>query len=120
MKTKVVLNNRNQAVWMDNCFSPYMQIDAGVPQGSNLGPLFFLIFYNDLPFSIDCGIDAYADDSTMFSSAVESVKIGESLTRNCAKVSSWMKQNKLKLNAGKNHIQTVGTSIRVNNLNSPV
>ena len=46
--------------------------------------------------------------------------IGENLTSNCAEVTSWMERNKLKLNAGKTHILTVGTSTRVNNLTSPV
>ena len=38
------LNGRHQAVWLDHCFSPFLPCDIGVPQGSNLGPLFFLIF----------------------------------------------------------------------------
>ena len=38
------LRDRSQAVWMDHCFSPFLPVDVGVPKGSNLGPLFFLIF----------------------------------------------------------------------------
>ena len=85
-----------------------------------MGPLFFLIFYNDLPYSLKCDIGAYADDSTMSHSAENVSMIGENLTSNCAEVSNWMEMNKLKPNAGKTHILTVGTSIRVNNLTSPV
>ena len=75
-----------------------------MPQGSNLGPLFFLIFYNDLPFSFDCDIDAYADDSSMDQFGDD---VGQVLTSNCARVSTRMKENKLKLNAGKTHLLTV-------------
>ena len=114
------LSGRHQAVWIDHCYSEFLPCNVGVPQGSNLGPLFFLIFYNDLPYSLKCEIDAYADDSTMSYSAKSVDLIGENLTNNCAVVSNWMEWNKLKLNAGKTHILTVGTSVRVNNLTSPV
>ena len=59
------LKNRSQAVWIDNTLSEFRECPIGVPQGSNLGPLLFLIFYNDLPYSLNCHIDSYADDSTM-------------------------------------------------------
>ena len=114
------LNGRHQAVWLDHCFSPFLPCDVGVPQGSNLGPLFFLIFYNDLPFTLGCDIDAYADDSTMSFSGKNVDQIGNVLTNNCTKVSTWMEENKFKLNAGKTHLLTVGTSTRVNNLPSLV
>ena len=59
------LSDRHQAVWIDHVFSDFRPHSKGVPQGSILGPLFFLIYYNDLLSSLDCSIDAYADDSTM-------------------------------------------------------
>ena len=77
-----------------------------------LGPLFFLIFFNDLPYSLDCQIDAYADDTTMTVSGESVEEIGEKLNENCDLVSSWMMQNKLKLNAYKTHLMTAGTSAR--------
>ena len=46
--------------------------------------------------------------------------IGDTLTRNCSKVNTWMKENKFKLNAEKTHLLTVGTSIRVDSLVHPV
>ena len=114
------LTDRQQAVWIDHCYSDFLSCEVGVPQGSNLGPLFFLIFYNDLPFSLNCEIDAYADDSTMTATGENVEIIGEALTENCAKVSDWMKENRFKLNADKTHILTVGTSQRLSTLNNIV
>ena len=58
-------------------------------------------------------MDAYADDSTMTVSAANIDEIGASLTENCKVVKDWMIGNKMKLNAGKTHLLTVGTSARL-------
>ena len=70
------LTGRQQAVWISNCFSNYLNCDVGVPQGSNLGPLLFLIFYNE------CNLEAYADDSTLIHSSESVKEIEDVLTRN--------------------------------------
>ena len=59
------LTNRFQAVWIDHALSDVLPSKVGVPQGSNLGPLLFFIFYNDLPFFLNCEVDAYADEKTL-------------------------------------------------------
>ena len=107
------LNHRKQTVWIDHCYSHFLSIDAGVPQGSILGPLFFLIFYNDLPYSLQCDVEAYADDSTLSATGDSEEAIGDKLSRTCEDVSLWMLQNRLKLNNEKTHILTVGTSQRL-------
>ena len=112
------LQGRQQAVWLDHCFSPFLPCDVGVPQGSNLGPLFFLVFYNDLPFSLDSNLDVFADDSTLTATGDSTEVIGTKLSEEGSKVSEWMLANKLKLNADKTHLLTVGTQERLRTLPS--
>ena len=85
----------------------------GVSQGNNLGPLFFLIFYSDLLFLLDCDAEVYADDSTLSETGASVREIGEKLSSNCEKVVGWMASNKLKLNADKTHLLKVGTKQRI-------
>ena len=107
------LTNRQQAVWVNSVYSDFLPCVVGVPQGSNLGPLLFLLFFNDLPLYLNCQIEAYADDSTLSASAKTVVEVSQVLTENCNAVSKWMSQNKLKLNASKTHVMTLGTSRRL-------
>ena len=108
------LTGRHQAVWIDHALSDFLPCKVGVLQGSNLGPLFFLIFFNDLPHSLNCPADAYADDTTMTVTGKTVEEIGNTMTENCELVSKWMLSNKLKLNADKTHLMTVGTKTRLN------
>ena len=117
---KSYLTDRHQAVWVDHTLSEFVHCAVGVPQGSNLGPLFFLIFFNDLPATLDNGIDSYADDTTISATAKTVEVIGQKLTEDCEKVSNWMRSNKLKLNPGKTHVMTLGTSQRLRLLEQPV
>ena len=64
------LHYRSQVVQYENSLSPPSRISTGVPQGSVLGPLLFVLFINDLPDCIiKCSILMYADDTVLFFSA---------------------------------------------------
>ena len=110
---KCYLTNRYQGVWIDHVMSSFLPCDIGVPQGSNLGPLFFLLFVNDLPFILNCDIEQYADDSTLIATGESIEEINDKLEYNGAVVCNWMEENRLKLNADKTHIMTLGTDRRL-------
>jgi hypothetical protein len=60
------LTNRRQRVILPGTFSNWSNINAGVPQGSILGPLLFLVYINDIVSEIHCNIRLFADDTSLF------------------------------------------------------
>ena len=104
---------RSLAVWIDHVLSSQLQCDVGLPQGSNLGPLFFMLYVNDLQSVLSCSMDQYADDSTIHGTGKDITVINETLEKNCEVVSNWMAENLLQLNADKTHILTLGTRERL-------
>ena len=103
------LGGRYQAVWIDHQLSEFLNCDVGVPQGSILGPLLFLLYLNDLPEILESQADSYADDTTLTATGDSIQEVEEKLTRDGCKVSLWMKSNRLKLNPQKTHLLTIGT-----------
>ena len=67
MKTLTdLLKSRKQRVVLNGQYSSESDVRAGVPQGSILGPLLFLIYINDLPDGVQCNPKLFADDTSLF------------------------------------------------------
>ena len=61
------LYNRRLRVVLDGTFLQEYPVNAGVSQGSILGPTLFLLYINDLPDDVICNIAIYADDASLYS-----------------------------------------------------
>ena len=100
------LSNRTQVVEVNGATSEKGLIKHGVPQGSILGPLLFLLYINDISQSSDVlKFFLFADDTTVFYSADPKDKNTEQiLNTELEKVSSWLAANKLSLNVKKSNL----------------
>ena len=95
------LANRKQFVMFQETHSPLMNIMCGVPQGSILGPLLYLIYVNDIPYSCDSKILSFADDTTLLISKPDLDSLFIEANREVNKLYNWFCANKLSLNAKK-------------------
>lgn len=76
-----------------------MSISAGVPQGSVLGPLLFLVYINDLTVGVCSNIKLFADDASLFTRINNNVNASqERLMRDLEKITKWAYQWKMKFN----------------------
>ena len=95
---KSFLSGRKQRVILNGCESKWESLFAGVPQGSVLGPLLFLIYINDLTDSVISNMRLFADDSSLFA-IVKDVNITQQmLSDDLDSITNWAYQWKMKFN----------------------
>ena len=95
---KNYLHNREQRVVLNGQTSEWRRIKAGVPQGSVLGPLLFLIYINDLPDGITSICKIFADDTSLFSKVLDVNKSVNELNSDLEKINQWAYQWKMQFN----------------------
>ena len=121
------LSNRSQTVCVDGSLYSFFNVECGVPQGSVLGPLLYVLFTNDLPDVIhshegplsfkdpnmqcsSCGgLVNFVDDATYTYACKDPAELSEKLTSQYENISSYMASNKLVINADKTHLLVLGT-----------
>ena len=96
------LSNRKQYVSIDGINSTQLDVSCGVPQGSILGPLLFLIYVNDLAtVSKDAVTVLFADDTNTIYRSKTYSELNKVINEDLPRISNWFKTNKLALNETK-------------------
>ena len=106
------ITNRQQYVDYNGYRSTHNTITTGVPQGSILGPLLFLIYINDLPLVSEVfEMLMYADDTTLYCNMCHTLN-DELINNELHKITNWLSANKLSLNVKKTKFMVFHTAQR--------
>ena len=92
------LSNRHQRVVLNGVHSSWLPLNSGVPQGSVLGPLLFLIYINDLTVNISSQIKLFADDASLFLPVRDTAMCQRVLKKDLDTITKWAYQWKMKFN----------------------
>lgn len=98
---KSFLINRSFSVSINNTCSTDMQISAGVPQGSVIGPLLYILYCSDFPNLTECDYALYADDVGIFTTHTSPNEIISKLQNALDRIYNFMFKWKIKINANK-------------------
>ena len=114
---KSYLTNRTQRCSVNGYLSDFSTLKCGVPQGTILGPLLFLVYINDLPNCLSFSIPRmYADDTHITYAGSDLHLIQYSLSHDLEKLSKWLVCNRLTLNATKTEFMVIGSRQRLSTL----
>ena len=101
------LSNRKFTVNLENSFSEVSSISCGVPQGSILGPLLFLIYVNDMPMAVKCDLFLYADDTCLVFQSKNVKDIEKQLNEDFANICDWFVDNKLSIHFSEDKTKSI-------------
>ena len=113
---KTYLSGRSQSVLIDGCMSPPLSIQCGVPQGSILGPLMYILFTNEMPELVHSyktpqkcgGTVCYVDDATYSVGHTDPDTLSTKLSEQYDIIADYMADNRLVINADKTHVVVMG------------
>ena len=113
---KSYLEDRQQCCYVNGKTSSLRLLTCGVPQGSILGPLLFLIYINDLPSCLPKeATRMYADDTAVTLTGNNPAQIQTLIDCSLADVTTWLNSNKLTLNTTKTDVLFIGSNQRLKN-----
>ena len=94
------LTTRQQRVVINGCASDWSPVLSGVPQGSILGPLLFILYINDLPSVVSSPMKIFADDVAIYCPVISSADC-KILQKDLDSISSWCSKWQMRLNPSK-------------------
>ena len=104
------LSHRTQICQLTNVYPEEREVIYGIPQGSILGPLLFLIYINDLPNCPECTTPRmFADDTNLTAVGETLNEVRERAGVDVGNVQKWLRANKLSLNIGKTECVLIGS-----------
>jgi len=116
---KNYLTDRKQFVMYNGEKSPLGSLNIGVPQGSILGPLLFLLYVNDLcNASKKCSLIQYADDTTLSVSGTSMPDIFSTINGELPLIVEWLNNNKLSLNVSKTNYMVMSSRNKMHDSNN--
>ena len=115
---KAYLSGRKQIVSINGISSPALNIICGVPQGSLLGPLLYLIYSNDMVISVKHKLLLYADDSVILVCDKDPSAVSKSLSSELDTCNKWLIDNKLSLHVGKTECILFGSKRKLKVVNN--
>ena len=101
------LTNRIFLVNLGNVFSQQACVSSGVPQGSILGPLLFLIYINDMSQAVKCNFFLYADDTCLACQHKDINEIEKQLNKDFLSICDWFVDNKLSIHFGDDKTKSI-------------
>ena len=110
------LSQRTQLIKTDGVMSDMCLVKTGVPQGSILGPLLFLLYVNDLPLELHADLDMYADDTTIYRAGYNLNDIQSKLQSDIIVTQLWYKKNHMAINPSKTTCMVIGSRQKLTHL----
>jgi len=99
---------REQRVCIDGSSSDWIKVLSGVPQGSVLGPILFLVYINDVDLEVENDILKFADDTKLYG-IVTNIAQAESMQQDLNGLIRWISQWQMKFNVDKCSVMHIGT-----------
>ena len=106
------LKVQKQRTILNGQCSTWGDISAGVPQGSILGPLFFLVYINDLTRDLKCNVKLFADDTSLFTMVEDPNTFANDMNHDVELTSQWARNWKMSFNPDPQKLRIVLNWVR--------
>ena len=108
------LTGRTQRTLVNSIYSDYLPVQQGVPQGSVLGPLLYIIYANDIIDRIqNSSFTFYADDMVLYTKKKSISQAGDDLQKDPDSLTNWCVDNEIYININKTRVMFFGSKVKL-------